>query len=769
MKQDQSQDSKDQEFASEVSQLIAESVLYRDQLAADRVMAMQYWDGEMVDMPPRKGWSQVVSRDVSATIKKVLPSLMRTILGNEIIAEYSGHNENDVDGAEQATDFINLIAFHESHGEKAVHDAMHDACLLRNGILYVGIEEKTVVTGSRHTGLDENSFNTLVNDDEVEVLEHTQTPIPPEDMPPPDPMMMEQQQEAFTHGVSIKRTTKKRNPRISAVPPEEYLIHPDAIESQENAALVGREMRMSKSDLIAMGYDRDMVDALPAEPYNSSLDAEKFTRRKSNWLQSSPEQDELQQVAYYDLYVRLDYDGDGIAELRHVCMAGGMTAENVVMNEYADFVRYYDVVIERRPHQWEGVSVPDDVIEIQRVKTALMRYGMDNTYAHVNPQPWVNADKLKGGSTASVMNPEPGRPGFLEGTDKVSDAISWNITPYIADKAMLAVEYWDAQISDRTGIDDSSAGMPTDALQNVTAKASAMMEQKGIARTEMMVRTVAMCLKPVFAGLLKLIIQNQDKPRMVRLRDKWVEIDPRSWNAEMDVSINTGLGAGTRERDMMVMQNILAIQNQLVALFGPESPILKADNLYNAVEKAVQAAGIKSVGKFFTKPDPAEVKAAMEAKANQPSPEQQKVNAQIQLLGEQSKANAAKEQAQAQADLIVQQAKEASEARTRELDARQAAIDNQSDNSIKRYEIDVRAQIEREKIDSAERIAMDRNKHDLQRAQAESISGAIAGVKEEKAEKEPKSKEKPTKTKTTFNRDPKTGDLIGMETTGAAS
>lgn len=721
----QSTDSKDQEFVSEVSTLIDQSALYRDQLSKERIVAMQYWDGEMRDMPPRKGWSQVVSRDVSATIKKVLPSLNRTILGNEIIGEFSGHNENDVEGAEQVTDYINLIAFEESHGHIAVHDAMHDACLLRNGILHAGIEEKIVVTGSKHIGLDENSLAELVNDDEVEVLEHAKHPVPPEEM-----QQLATPEPQFTHDVKIKRTTKKRNPRISAVPPEEYLIHPDAIESQNNAALVGREMRMSKSDLIAMGYDRDMIEALPSESYNSALDGEKFNRRNNSWLQSAPEQKELEQVVYYDLYVRLDYDQDGIAELRHVCMAGGKTADHLLVNDYADFVPYYDMVIERRPHQWEGVSITDDVIEIQRVKTALLRYAMDNTYSVVTPQKYVNVDKLKGGATDGVMNPEPGRPIWLEGTEKVSDAIGYDETPYVADKAMASVAYWDEQISDRTGIDDSSAGMPTDALQNVTAKASAMLEQKGIARTEMMVRTVAQCLKPLFIGLLKLVIQNNDKPRTVRLRDKWVDIDPRSWNAEMDVSINTGLGAGTRERDMMVMQNILAIQDKLIQLFGPESPILKSDNIYNAVEKAVQAAGIKSVGKFFTKPDPNEVKAAMEAKANQPSPEQQKVNAHIQLLGETSKANAAKEQAQAQADLIVTDAKTKAEITLKEAEKTREEAIAFRDNLIEKYRIDEDNKVKREQIASAERIALDRNQNDLKKAQAGEVAKGITGVKD---------------------------------------
>ena len=754
----ENKEARDQNFAAAVDDLVNAAKLYRDNLSADRVRAMKYWQGDMeADMPARTGWSAVVSRDISATIKKVLPSLMRTILGNEIIAEYSGRNEDDQEGAEQITDFINLVAFPESHGRKAIHDAMHDACLLRNGIVYAGIEDKIVITGSTHRGLDQFALSELLeggDGEEIEVIEGRSYEAPPEEeadpalqqeAPPPEIMApqpgmpppgmpapaMEPPTPTMLYDVKIKRTVKKSRSVLQGVPPEEFLIHPDATDAQVDSPIVGRETRMTRSDLIAMGYDRDMVMDLPAEKYSASIDNEKFARRNKSWMQSSPDQKEIEMVLYYDLYVRLDYDDDGIAELRHVCAAGDLTDQHILVNEYADFVRYFDLVVERRPHQWEGVSIADEVIEIQKVKTALLRYSMDNTYSVVTPQKAVNVDRLKNPNNLdAVMNPEPGRPIFLTGVDKAADAISYDVTPYVADKAMASVAYWDKQITERTGIDDSSAGLPPDALQNVTAKASALLEQKGIAQTELMVATVAACLEPVFAAFLKLTIQCNDKARMIRLRDKFVKIDPRSWNADMDVNINTGLGAGTRERDMLVMGQIMNIQDRLFQAFGPESPILKSDNIYAAVEKSVQAAGIRSVGKFFTKPDPQEVQAAMEAAQNKPDPEMMKVDAQIKLMGEQSKMNAAKEQAQAQADLIVTNAKAEAQIMTDQAKKTKDEAMEFSAQMLERYRIDQENTVKREKIASDETIARERNQQDLEKHHAETLSKDVLGMQE---------------------------------------
>lgn len=811
----------DEKFAADVSDLVDQAKLYRDQLSADRNRAMLYENGDMTaDMPSKTGWSQVVSTDVRATMKKVFPSLTRTILGNEIIVEFNPQKEDDEAGAEQSTEFINFVSLPESNGHKAISDAMHDACLLRNGILYTGIEDKITVTGSEHRGLDEFALAELLEDPDTELVEGRAYEAPPEETPeqpsprtataspdpeeaaplqdpalnpqeimPPQPGMPAPgmppapvvEEPAMLYDVKIKRVVKKPKPVLLGVPPEEFLIHPDATDAQVDSPIVGREMRMSRSDLIAMGYDKKLVDALPAESYTDS-DSEKFTRRNRAWMQSSPDQKELEMVLYYDLYVRLDYDNDGIAELRHVCCAGDVTKQHIVVNEYADFIRYHDIVIERRPHRWEGVSIADDVIEIQKVKTALLRYAMDNTYNVVSPQKAVNIKALANPNNLdAIMNPEPGRPIFLSSSDanfKAENAVSYDVQPYVADKAMVAVQYWDKQIVDRTGIDDSSAGLPPDALQNVTAKASAMIEQKGIAQTELMVATIANCLKPVFSAFLKLTIQCNDKPRTVRLRDKFVQIDPRTWDANMDVNINTGLGAGTRERDMMVMQMITGMQDRLFTALGGLSPILKADNIYAAVEKTVQAAGIKSVGKFFTKPDPAEVAAAEKAKAEQPSPEMEKVNAQIKLLGEQSKANAAKEQAQAQADIIVTNAKaradmmisEAEKTKNEALEFRQQMLD--------RYKIDEANKLGRQQIASNERIARHKNKLELEKAQAGDLSKTVLGIKEdnEKPAKDagPRLAEiiaeltegiKKMSMPKKFKRNEKTGDIEGMEIT----
>jgi hypothetical protein len=655
-------------FASTVADLIKDCESYRRERAGDRIRAMNYYDGKMTDLPYEEGRSQVVSRDVRAAVKKVLPSVVRTILGNDKVVQYEPMSEGDDDKAEQASDFINYVILPESDGREAIQDAMHDALLLRNGVIRWWFDERQVIKVSHHTGLDDMTFAQLVAASDVEVLEHTQREEMVQQL---DPMTGQPTEVPIpAHDVKIKRAQPVGRVRLEAVPLDRFLIHPDATDIDE-ALLVGLYDRVRRADLIAMGYDRAKVESLAsASGDDLESEEEEFQRRREYADQGETER-MLQEVDYYEVYVRIDKDDDGIAELRRIVLAGGMDREHILDDEYWDEVPFGDIACERRPHQWEGASVADDVEEIQRVKTVLLRQTLDNLYWQNMPQPIVQESRIE--NPEALLNPQFGLPIRLKSGAIASEALQYNIVPFVAEKSFAMLGYLDNEMADRTGINDASSGMAPDALQNTTAKASAMIEAQGIGQTELIVRTLAHGLKRVFKGLLKLVIQHQDKPRSVRLKDKWVQFDPRSWDASMDATVNVGLGAGTRERDMMMMSQIIGLQERLAAVLGPDNPFVKPDNLHKALIGMTAAAGIKSPDLYFTAPDPQDIaRREAEAKAK-PTPEQEKAQAQMAI--EQMKGQIAmrakemdvqaqrdKEKAQMDADLQVKMAEMEKEA-----------------------------------------------------------------------------------------------------------
>ncbi|MCA1440332.1 phage portal protein [Ensifer sp. IC4062] len=657
----------DERLAALVSQLVKDCEDYRDVLAVDRIKAMEYYDGAMKDVPADANRSKVVSRDCRAAVKKVLPSLIRTILGNDKVVEYAPVNEGDEAAASQATDYINYVVFPESDGYDAVQDAAHDALKLRNGVIRWWYENKVSVAVSTHTGLDEAALVQLVGDDAVEVLEQSQTI---EKIQTPEGVIGQP-----SYSVKIRRKLERGAPRLAAVPLEEFLIHPDAL-SIEESPITGIATRMRRSDLIAMGHDRDLIEGLPASTAANGRDDEEFTRRRDAFAARVAVPKALEEVDYYELYVKVDADDDGIAELRRLVFAGGTGAENLLSNDEWDEVPFADLIVERRPHQREGGSVTDDMAEIQRVKTVLMRQTLDNLYWQNNQQPIVQEGAIA--NPEAVLNPKFGQPIRVSQGIDARAALGYTMVPFVAKESFAMLSYLDQEATDRTGISDASSGLAPDALQNMTARATALIEQAGIGQTELMVRTFAQGLRRVFKGLLRLVIKHQDRPRVVRLRGQWVSFDPRHWNAEMDATVNTGLGAGTRERDMMMIQMIQQLQEKLLMTLGPDNPYVSPDNLYNGIAKSVEAAGLKSPDLYFTKPTPEEIQRRMQASANQPNPEMQKLEMH-------ARADAEKAQLSAENDR-----------RKLEIERELGLAEIQQKGALKRYQIDAELNLKRQ-------------------------------------------------------------------------
>ncbi|EHK75207.1 hypothetical protein SM0020_24905 [Sinorhizobium meliloti CCNWSX0020] len=650
-----------QQVAAQVSQLVKDCENYRDELSVDRIKAMEYYDGIMKDTPADPNRSKVVSRDVRSAIKKVLPSLIRTILGNDKVVEYQPVNEGDEAAAEQATDYINYVVFPESDGYDAVQDAAHDALKLRNGIIRWWYDKKRKVQVSKHTGLDEQALVQLVADDDVEVLEQEAYEEQIDTPQGPQPVTL--------YNVKIRRVSEYGCTKLAAVPLEEFLIHPDAI-SIDDSPITGMKTRLRRSDLVEMGYDRERVDSFPASGSDIEEETEEFTRRRDAFDENDSIVKALQEVDYYELYVKIDADDDGIAELRRMCFAGGLAEVNLLDDEEWDEVPFADLIVERRPHQREGNSVTDDMAEIQRVKTVLMRQTLDNLYWQNNQQPIVQEGTIA--NPEAVLNPKFGQPIRVNQGIDVRGAIGFSEVPMVADRSFAMLSYLDQEATDRTGISDASSGMAPDALQNMTAKASSMIEAAGIGQTELMVRTFAQGLKRVFQGLLRLVIKHQDKPRTVRLKNQWVAFDPRQWNADMDVTVNTGLGAGTRERDMMMMQVVGQQQEKLLAAYGPvNNPYVSAENIWNSVSRGVEAAGLRTPDLYFTKPTPEQIEQLQKAQANKPDPEMEKVKIKAQL------------DAQLQREKMQQEAQLETQRITQEM-------------ALKRYQIEQEIQLKRQ-------------------------------------------------------------------------
>jgi len=104
-------------------------------------------------------------------------------------------------------------------------------------------------------------------------------------------------------------------------------------------------------------------------------------------------------------------------------------------------------------------------------------------------------------------------------------------------------------------------------------------------------------------------------------------MDPRTWNASMDVTVNVGLGHGLEEDRQMALREGLAIQEKLYAQLGPGNGVVTMGQITQAIGKLYESAGYKDPSTFLNvmpadwdlpkpppdnKPDPAELLAQVE-------------------------------------------------------------------------------------------------------------------------------------------------------------
>jgi hypothetical protein len=661
-----------------LSQEISASLTHdQTELAQKRARNMEYLRGEMADTPAMTGRSSVVSMDVADTIGWMLPGIIRVFTASDTMVSYEPEKPGDEGFSKQASEYANFVFMRDNPGYRTLWDGTHDSLTLGNGIIKHWWDDKEECEYSEHSGLTEEQIAILQQDQSGEIEVIAQKPGEPQVILVPSPTGQMMEQPIATYDVKIKRVTSSGRLKVECIEPEDFLLDRQAT-CIENARFCAHRQDVTKSDLIEMGFDRDVVEALPADRF-STMQQEKISRNEeSQSFHNNVGDDSMVLVELFECYVKADADGDGVAETIRAFYAGsGSTGELLDWEVWEDEVPFSDIPCEPIPHRWDARSVADDTADIQRVKTVVTRQFLDNTY-------WVN-NPMTTAEENSVVNPEMLRSPRFGGTvyhKKNTLPPAPMAVPYIGDKALLALQHFDQVREMRTGVSRSTMALDPEALQNQTATAANNTKDAAYSQIELIARNQAeLGWKRVFKQILKLIVKHQDRPRTIRLRDTWVEMDPRSWNANMDATINIGLGTGSRDRDMAMLNSILNVQIAMtdrLAQGGFSAQALEMVPKINmTATKLAESAGIKNPDQFYLDIKPEMLVQMKQEAANRPDPEMQKeqMKAQSAMQAEQMKAQTALTLGQQDAQLA-QQADE----RKAQIEAVQMQADIEAQN-----------------------------------------------------------------------------------------
>ena len=615
------------------------------EISQDRIKAQRYYDGE-VDLGYEDGRSKVVATKVRDTVRAVKPSLMRIFLSTAKPVDFVPRGPEDVAMAEQATEFMHH-EFTRLNGYRVINDAFQDALVKKQGIVkayWMTYPEAEIYT---FTDLSDDELAYLTDDDEVSVIEQTT-----EMSISMDEMGMNI--ETPSHSVKISRQQEKGELCIESVPPEEFFVNRDA-RNLKDAYLVAHRTDMRAGDLIAMGYDPEVVLNLNSMENGSEMtEAEVFERRGYD-IDTSDEDEQdpsMKNVTVTEAYMRIDVDGTGVPVL-HKLTCGG-TAYELLDFEPCDELPFAKFEIDPEPHTFYGRSLAEIVMDDQDAATSILRSILDNVAMTNNPRIGIVEGAV---NIDDVLNNEIGAIVRMRQAGSVQDLS----VPFTAGQTLGALTYLDGLVESKTGVSRASMGLDPDAMQSTTKAAVQATVQAAAGQVEVMVRNLADGMKELFGIMLRLSHKNVDEEQMMRMNGSFIPVDPRVWDSSMDVSINVGLGTGREEEKAMALNQALQMQTMVYQTYGPMNGLVSMTNIRNTLADQLAVAGIRNADRYFA-PITEEIEAQML---------QQQQEAQAQQ-GEAADPNAAF----LQAEQMKAQAKMQSDMAKLQLDAQKAAADN---------------------------------------------------------------------------------------------
>ena len=583
----------EQELLTKINAEITDSLGYDGEISEQREKAQEYYYalpfGNEVD-----GRSQYVDSTVQDTIEWIKPSLMRIFGSGDEFVKFTPHGPEDVDAAAQATDYVNYVFSKDNNGWEIMYSWFHDALLQKNGIVKVWWDEYEEPQREEYQNLSDMEFGYLITNDDVEVLEHT---------------VIESEDgisEPY-HDVVIVRNNYDGRVRIENVPPEEFLISREA-KSIEDARFVCHRVRKTLSELRIMYPDQDFgPEDLGSGDDDAYFSAERLSRYEfddsENYGFGGNEEEALREYWLHESFIKTDYDEDGIAELRKVCSVGSY----IFSNEEIDKKPFVSITPLKIPHKFFGLSIADLVMDLQLIKSTLMRNLMDNAYN----QNFGRYAVMEGQANLDDLLTQ--RPGGIVRV-KSPNAVMPLATPPLEPYSFQMLGYLDEVREARSGVNKNTQGINADALtSHTTATAVNAVMTNAQSRVELIARQFAETgVKQLMNCIYELLLKYQDKERVVMLRNEWVPVRPDMWSDKMDCTVSVALGNGSKDQQMAHLSQMLSFASQ--AMQGG-LPIVTEQNMYNLGAALIKAMGYQNVDDFLTPPPPPQ--------QGQPTPEQQ--------------------------------------------------------------------------------------------------------------------------------------------------
>ena len=618
-------------------------------LSEERTDAMNYYLGDISkDLPDQDGRSGAVSMDVSDTIEGMMPQLMEIFTGGDEVVRFEAVGAEDVEAAEQETAVVNHVFMQRNPGFIVLYSFIKDSLLSKNGVVKVWWEKKEQEERETYYDQSDDTFAMLVSGPGVEVVEHTEKDDPNVQIDPNNP----DAPAPKLHDVTISLKNEYSCARVEAVPPEEFGIARRARNIKDANYCFHEVVTRTEGDLIADGYDKTQIKSLPS--YAAIGTTEEQSRDTVDESTKSEGDESLNRAArpirITEHYIRMDYEQDGKPAL-YMVVTGGEGGEILKKDgepviERIDYIPFAAMTPVIMTHRFFGRSIADLVMDIMRIKTAVLRALLDNAYLSNYPRPEIAQSHASDTTLDDLLVWRPGAPIRT----KTPGGLNWQQVPNIGANVYPLIQYMDSTREWRTGVTRQGQGVDADALQNQSATAANQFYTAAQARIKLIARIFAETgVRDLFSLLHACIRKNGKEAFTIKLRGSWVPVDPRQWKTRNDMTINVGLGTGSKAERLQQLMVLIGMQEK--AAVGGMTNLVQPKNFYNSAKELVKLIDLKTVEPYFSNPETTEqpqqapdpklveiqMKAEIEKLQAQADIETQKVKVQSEIMLAQKK------------------------------------------------------------------------------------------------------------------------------------
>ena len=543
-----------------------------------------------------QGVSTIVDTSTTEVVEAYTAVLSDLFLNNQKLARFVPLSDapSSYKNARNASMLTNYCLFKQNNGWHELQTWIKSALLWKNAIIRWDYVEDMDYQIEEYDEIDQIKLDELLSDENVELVGDLEFENKLGEVN--DPLADPQSAELVYVNVRIRRKTDKSRVRIENIPPEAFRITRDA-KSIDDAALVGIQTEMTRSEIRKMwpdvAADIDDWDELGDDEnwlgnarYSEDIAARKLVTGQEYW-QGSVSQDLFpleanRQITVSECWLRVDRDGDGIAELKHFIISGN----HILFEEDVDEIPLASITPIDIPFEFYGLSMADFTRSSTLASTAILRGFVENTYL-TNYSPKLADPNVVDFSALQNMKPKQ----IIPTNGNPAAAVAPLPPETISTGTVPLMEHLQLLKEQATGMSKAAQGLNDELYVSGNSEAKlAAVQSASQKRIQHIARRFAETgMKRLCSGVYKTMKRCMQGKRMVSMYGLFEEIDMHSLPMEMECEIFLDLGENSNANKIQKLQKLggeilpsLNEQGQGMVI-KPEAPAVLATKLIEAL------------------------------------------------------------------------------------------------------------------------------------------------------------------------------------------